>query len=192
MDLMNELNGLLKQYTGAQATEAPESVHEDFDQVAEAAPQPAVADGLAEAFRSDQTPDFGQMTANLYNNSNPQQQAGLLNTILKYAGPAILSHFTSGGGAAGSASGGGGGGGGLSDLINIFKGGGQQEVTPEQAQQISPETVEQIAAQAQKHDPSIIDKVSGFYAQHPTLVKALGTAALTIVLSKMAKSQFGS
>jgi hypothetical protein len=190
MDLMNELSGLLKQYTGAQATEAPESVHDDFDQVAEAAPQPAVADGLAEAFRSDQTPDFGQMTANLYNNSNPQQQAGLLNTILKYAGPAILSHFTSGGGAGSSASG--GGGGGLSDLINIFKGGGQQEVTPEQAQQIPPETVEQIAAQAQKHDPSIIDKVSGFYAQHPTLVKALGTAALTIVLSKMAKSQFGS
>src|SRR5947208_12350909 len=114
MDLMNELSGLLKQYTGAQATEAPESVHDDFDQVAQAAPQPAVADGLAEAFRSDQTPDFGQMTANLYNNSNPQQQAGLLNMILKHAGPAILSHFTSGGGASTPT-----GGGGLSDLINI-------------------------------------------------------------------------
>src|SRR4051812_47968740 len=125
MDLMDELSGLLKQYTGAEATEAPDTVHDDFDQVAQAAPQPAVADGLAEAFRSDQTPAFGQMTANLFNNSNPQQQAGLLNMILKYAGPAILSHFTSGGAAGSNA----GSGGGLSDLINIFKGGGQQEVT---------------------------------------------------------------
>lgn len=188
MDLMNELSGLLKQYTGAQADAAPETVHDDFNQVVQAAPQPAVADGLSEAFRSDQTPDFGQMTAKLYNNSNPQQQAGLLNTLLKYAGPTILSHLTGGGAASGSA---GSGGGGLSDLINIFKGGGQQEITPEQAQQIPPETVEQIAAQAQKHDPSIIDTVSNFYAQHPTLVKTLGTAALTIILSKMAKSQFG-
>jgi len=190
MDLMNELNGLLKQYTGAETNAAPDTVHDDFDQVAQAAPQPAVADGLAEAFRSDQTPEFGQMTANLFNNSNPQQQAGLLNTILKYAGPAILSHLTGGGGASSSA-GGSGGGGGLSDLINIFKGGGQQEITPEQAQQIPPEKVEQIAAQAQQHDPSIIDRVSEFYAAHPTLVKTLGTAALTIMLSKIAKSQFG-
>ncbi|HEX8890603.1 MAG TPA: hypothetical protein VF779_15730 [Pyrinomonadaceae bacterium] len=190
MDLMDELNGLLKQYTGTQPDNAPGTVHDDFDQVAQAAPQPAVADGLAEAFRSDQTPEFGQMTAKLFNNSNPQQQAGLLNTILKYAGPAILSHLT-GGGGAGSSSSAGSGGGGLSDLINIFKGGGQQEVTPEQAQQIPPETVEQIAAQAQQHDPSIIDRVSDFYAAHPTLVKTLGTAALTIMLSRIAKSQFG-
>lgn len=188
MSLMDELSGLLQQYTGAQAGEAPDTVHDDFDQVAQAAPQPAVADGLAEAFRSDQTPDFGKMTANLFSNSDPQQQAGLLNTILSKAGPAILSHFTGGGGASSS-----GGGGGLSDLINMFRGGGggQPAVTPEQAQQIPPEAVEQIAAQAQKHDPSIIDRVSDFYAQHPTLVKALGTAALTVVLSKMAKSQFG-
>jgi len=187
MDLMKELSGLLQQYTGADPGQAPDTVHDDFDEVARAAPQPALADGLAEAFRSDQTPDFGQMTANLFSNSNPQQRAGLLNTILKYAGPSILSHFTSGGGGTGGST----GGGGLSDLINIFRGGQQQEVTPEQAQQIPPEAVEQVAAQAQKQDPSIIDRVSDFYSEHPTLVKALGTAALTIALSRIAKSQFG-
>ena len=106
MDLMKELSGLLQQYTGAEPGQAPDTVHDDFDQVAQAAPQPALADGLAEAFRSDQTPDFGQMTANLYSNSNPQQQAGLLNTILKYAGPSILSHFTSGRGGTGGSTGG--------------------------------------------------------------------------------------
>jgi hypothetical protein len=184
MDLMKELSGLLEQYNGAQPDQAPDTIDDDFNQVAQAAPQPALADGLAAAFRSDQTPEFGQMTANLFSNSNPQQQAGLLNTILKYAGPAILGRVMSGGGGSSA-----GGGGGLSDLINIFKG-GQQEITPEQAEQIPPEAVQQVAEQAQQHDPSIIDKISDFYAEHPTLVKTLGTAALTIALSKIAQRQF--
>src|ERR1044071_1066231 len=186
MDLMKELSGLLQQYQGAEPTQAPDTIDDDFDQVAQAAPQPALSDGLAAAFRSEQTPEFGQMTANLFNNSNPQQQAGLLNTILKYAGPAILGRIMSGGGGGGATA---GGGGGLSDLINIFKG-GQQEVTPEQAEQIPPEAVQQAAEEAQKHDPSIIDKISDFYAEHPTLVKSLGAAALTIALSKIANRQF--
>ncbi len=187
MDLMKELGGLLQQYQGAEPTQAPDTIDDDFDQVAQAAPQPALSDGLAAAFRSEQTPEFGQMTANLFNNSNPQQQAGLLNTILKYAGPAILGRIMSGGGGGGATA---GGGGGLSDLINIFKGGGQQELTPEQARQIPPEAVQQVADEAQKHDPSIIDKISDFYSEHPTLVKSLGAAALTIALSKIANRQF--
>jgi len=185
MDLMKELSGLLQQYQGAEPNQAPDTIDDDFDQVAQAAPQPAISDGLAAAFRSDQTPEFGQMTANLFNNSNPQQQAGLLNMLLRYAGPAILSRITGGGGGAAT-----GGGGGLSDLINVFRG-GQQEVTPEQAQQIPPEAVQEIADKAQKEDPSIIDRISDFYAEHPTLVKSLGAAALTIALSKIAKRQFG-
>lgn len=184
MDLMKELGGLLQQYQGAQPDQAPDTIDDDFDQIAQAAPQPAIADGLAAAFRDDRTPEFGQMTANLFNNSNPQQQAGLLNTLLRYAGPAILGRVMSGGGAGGA------GGGGLSDLINIFKGGGQQEVTPEIAGQIPPEAVQQVAEQAQKQDPTIIDRISDFYAEHPTLVKTLGTAALTIALSKIAQRQF--
>lgn len=186
MDIMKELGGLLQQYQGVEPNQAPETVDDDFDQIAQAAPQPALSDGLAAAFRSDQTPEFGQMTANLFNNSNPQQQAGLLNTILKYAGPAILGKLA-GGGGGGTGS---GGGGGISDLINMFRGGGQQEVTPEQAGQIPPEAVQQVADEAQKHDPSIIDRISDFYAEHPMLVKTLGTAALTIALSKIANRQF--
>jgi hypothetical protein len=187
MDLMKELGGLLQQYQGAEPNQAPDTIDDDFDQVAQAAPQPALSDGLAAAFRSEQTPEFGQMTANLFNNSNPQQQAGLLNNILKYAGPAILGRVLSGGGGGGASA---GGGGGLSDLINMFRGGGQQELTPEQAGQIPPEAVQQVAEEAQKHDPSIIDKISDFYAEHPTLVKSLGAAALTIALSKIANRQF--
>jgi hypothetical protein len=186
MDWMNQLGGILQQYNGAQPNQAPDTVDDDFDQLAQNAPPSALADGLAAAFRSEQTPDFGQMAANLYSNSGGQQQASILNTLLRAAGPAILSQVLSRGGNTGGA--GSGGGGGLGGIIDLLRG-GQQEVTPEQAAQIPPEAVAQIAQQAEQKDPSIIDRVSDFYAEHPTLIKTLGAAALTIALAKIAQRQ---
>jgi hypothetical protein len=47
---------------------------------------------------------------------------------------------------------------------------------------VTPEQVQTIATHAQTRNPSIVDEVSGFYAQHPQVVKALGGLALTIAL----------
>lgn len=189
MDWMNQLGGILQQYTGAQPDQAPDTVDDDFDQLAQNAPPAALSDGLAAAFRSEQTPEFGQMAANLFSNSGGQQQAGILNTLLRAAGPTIISQVLSrmgnSGGGGSSSSGGGGGLGGILEMLR----GGQQEVTPEQAAQIPPEAVQEIAQQAHDKDPSIIDRVSDFYAEHPTLVKSLGAAALTIALAQIAKRQ---
>ena len=177
MGWMDQIGGLLQQYTGANAGQAQDTVHDDFDQLAQHAPSSALADGLAAAFRSDQTPAFGQMAAQLFSNANGQQRAGLLNTLISAAGPAIAAQLLSRGGASG-----------LAGLL----GGGHTQVTPEQAAQVSPEAVEQLAAHAEQRDPSVIDQVSNFYSQHPTLVKSLGAAALTIALAKIAESQYGS
>lgn len=78
---------------------------------------------------------------------------------------------------------------GLSGVFDLLTKGQQTQITPEQADQIPPEAVEEIAAQAEKKDPSVIDQVSNFYAEHPTLVKTLGAAALTIALSQIARRQ---
>ena len=67
--------------------------------------------------------------------------------------------------------------------------GGAKTIHPEQAQNVSPELVQQMATHAEKADPSIVDRASAFYAQHPTLVKTLGAAALSIIMSKMAQGQ---
>jgi len=182
MDWMNQLSGILQQYTGTAATPARSDVHDDFDQIANSAPPSAVADGLAAAFRSEQTPEFGQMAAQLFSNSSGQQRAGILNTLIRAAGPVIVSQILSRQG---------GSGGGLSNLIGLLTGGQQAEVTPEQAEQIPAEAVQEIAAQAEKKDPSVIDQVSNFYAEHPTLVKTLGAAALAIALSQIGKRQTG-
>jgi hypothetical protein len=68
-------------------------------------------------------------------------------------------------------------------------GAGNTQLTPEQAQQLSPEAVQQLAAHAEKTNPSVIDSISNFYAQHTTLVKTLGGAALTVALAKVAERQ---
>jgi len=108
---------------------------------------------------------------NLFSQSTGDQKAGMLNHLLASVGPGILTQL--GGGAA------------LSGLL----GGMGNEVTPEQAQKISPDLVQQLAAHAEKTDPSIVDKASAFYAQHATLVKTLGGAALSIALAKVAERQ---
>jgi hypothetical protein len=48
--------------------------------------------------------------------------------------------------------------------------------------------VEALTSHAQTQDPSIIDRVSAIYAQHPVLIKSLGAAALTIAMKKIADS----
>jgi hypothetical protein len=57
MALSDFLN-VIQQYSGASVSSPPASTQEDFSKVAETASQPHLAGGLAEAFRSDQTPAF--------------------------------------------------------------------------------------------------------------------------------------
>jgi hypothetical protein len=176
MDWLNQISGMLQQYQGGNTAQTPQTVNEDFDQLTQAAPQPAVADGLAEAFRSDQTPPFGQMLGQLFNQSNGHQRASILNTLISTLGPTVMAQILSRTGGSG--------------LAGILSG-GQREVTPEQAAEIPVEAVQQAANEAETKDPSVIDMISNVYAQHPDLIKTLGGAALTIALAKIASRQYG-
>ncbi len=73
---------------------------------------------------------------------------------------------------------------GLGGLGSLLAGG---NVTPEQANQVTPGQVQQMAEHAQRQNSSIVDEVSSFYAQHPQVVKAAGGLALTIALQHMLK-----
>jgi hypothetical protein len=169
MGILDSINDLLKKYSGGAQNTADAAEH--FDQVAQAAPQGVMAEGLAALFRSDQTPAFGNLVGSLFSQSNGEQKAGVLNQLLASVGPGVLTQLV--------------GGGALASLL----GGAGREITPDQAQKISPELVQQLAAHAEKTDPSIVDKASAFYAQHTTLVKTLGGAALSIALAKVAERQ---
>jgi hypothetical protein len=72
----------------------------------------------------------------------------------------------------------------LANIVGALAGG--QQVTPEMADQVSADEVKALAEQAEQQDPSIIDTISNFYSEHPTLVKTLGAAALAIALNQIA------
>jgi len=164
------LNGLLQQYLGRGADQPQSNAADHYEQVAQNASPDLVSKGLSEAFRSDQTPPFSQMVGQMFNQANPQQQAGMLNQLLSGLGPGALAAITSSG-ALGS----------LGSLL-----GGGNAVSPQQASQLSPDQVQQIAEHAQQHNPGVVDQMSDFYARHSGLVKTLGGAALTIALAKIA------
>ncbi len=159
---------ILNQYVGQDQPTPAATQH--FGEVAQQAPQAVVSSGLAEAFRSDQTPPFGEMVGHLFGNSNPQQRAGLLTQLVSGLGAGLL------GGAAG---------GPLGSLVRSL--GAGSTVTTEQAATVTPEQVQQAATHAAQQNPGIVERVSDFYAQHPTLVQTLGSAALTVALAKMAQ-----
>lgn len=159
---------LLQKYAGGQSA-AGSDVQQDFEKVASTASSDHVAGGLAEAFKSDQTPPFAEMVAKLFSQSNGEQRAGLINQLLGSAGGGGLSSLLPSGMAG--------------QLTNLL--GGQSQITPEDAGKVSPEDVQKLAETAHQNNPSIIDTVSQFYSQHPGLVKTLGAGALALVMARM-------
>lgn len=172
-----DLGGLLQQYLGNNAQpQYREQATDDFQQMAQHAPPEMVEQGIAEAFRSDQTPPFPQMVGELFGNSNSHQQAGMLNQLLG-GNPGLLGAL----GGSGIL------GGLLGGLLNRQNDQQSVNITPEQASQLTPEQVQQLAQQAEQENPGIIDKMGSFYAAHPGLVNTIGSAALSIALAKIAQ-----
>ena len=164
---MGGLGDLLQKISSGNA--AP---HEQFDQVAQAAPQSSLAAGIASALGSGGTGQFAQMATQLFANGNGDQKSTMINSLLATAGPALLAQL-----------GGSGAGGGLASLL----GGGGTSVTPEQAANISPQAVQELAAKVHQTDPSIVDKLGEAYSAHPDLFKTLGAAAMSIAVAKVAE-----
>jgi hypothetical protein len=160
-EIMNRYRGM-----GAGTAAAPADPHQDYREIAQTAPREVMADALSHTFRSDQTPNFSDMVASLFRESDPNQRAGLLSHLLTAASPAVLSRIP---------------------VLRDLAGGASQGVSAEAANQVSAEQVQQIAQNAQQNNPSIVDRVSGFYAQHPDVVKALGGTAIAIAIQHIVR-----
>lgn len=160
---MNVLD-ILKAYA-----DRPTDTQEDFDDVARSVPASTLGDGLAQAFKSERTPDFGNMVSSLFGGSNSQQRRGLLGQLISSLAPTVLSSFA--GGVFGK----------------MASAQGRPEVDAAQVDALSADQVRDLAAAAQKHDPSVMDRVGSYYAEHPEVVKILGGAALAVALGQIAQ-----
>lgn len=161
---------ILKEHTDSSAAPLANAA-EHFDTVAQQATPQQLGSGIAAAFRSDATPPFGQTIGSLFGQSNPEQKASVLNHLVEALGPSAAAA----------------GGGVLQRLMGLS--GASGPISPAQASQVSAADVSAIATHAEQQNGSIIDKLGSFYAQHPTLVKTLGVAALSAVMSHMSKQR---
>jgi hypothetical protein len=185
MDWMKSLGSMLDRYSDDVRPDAvPDTVDDDFDQLATAAPPEALSEGLAAAFRSDHTPEFPQMASQMFGQASGAQRANILRTLMQVAGPLVLQQVLA---RRRAASPGAADGGGLGGILDKVLGRNQSQVTPEDADAIDPQTVEELAREAEKKDPSIIDRLSRVYAEQPQLLKTLGGIALAVALGRLAQ-----
>lgn len=165
-----DLGNLLQKYLNIRPDQPSTDAASHFDEVARQASPDVMRQGIADALRSDDTPPLGQMVSEMFAKASPQEQAGMLNQILGSVSPGVLASL---------------GGGALAGIAGQA-GRANTQLTPQQASQISPQQVQDLANRAEQDSPDIFDKLGNFYAEHPDLVKTLGSAALTIALAKMA------
>jgi hypothetical protein len=151
MSIFDQMGGILNQYSSGN-TPPPEQATGHFQQIATQSPRSQLGGLLTNIFQSPETGTFGDNVSQMYGQSNPQQRAGILGTLLHGVGPEILSRFG----------------------LPTFASGTPGQVSADKAQQISPEDVKHIANHAQQQNPGIVQQVGEFYSQHPQLVQALG------------------
>jgi hypothetical protein len=163
------LMDVLGRYGQTQERIPTPQVMADFDSVASEAPPEILGEGLEDAFNSDVTPPFEQMVGQLYDRSDPQVRAGLLNEILGSAGGAASAGLAAG------------------PLGAILRRMGQGQATADDTRDVGVHEVEVAAREAAKHNPGIIARISRFYARHPQLVQNLGQAAIAIAMNGMAR-----
>lgn len=156
MGLMDMLNQALGNQQGAP----------QFSDIAQSAPNDALAKGLSAAFASDQTPAIGNMVSQLFGQSSGAQQAGMLNQLLGTLGPGLMA------GLAGGA------------LAGVMRP-GQTQITPDQAAKLTPQQVQDVVNHASDVHPGVADQLGAFYAQHRSLINTLGGVAATVAMMKM-------
>ena len=155
------LMDILSQYANR-----PTSTETDFDEVTPQLSPEVLGDGIAHAFRSDKTPAFGDMVSQMFGGSNPSLRAGLLNQLIGSVGPALLGK--------------------LGAMFGNRGAGAPATFSESDAERVTPAQVREMAQEAEKADPGVMDQIGNFYAKHPEVVKVLGGAALAIALGRIA------
>ncbi len=160
MDWINQVRGILGKYVDAQHVADASSVQRDFDELMKRAPREAIVQALAATFRDPGTGTFAGHVAHLYRESKNPEKAGLLHQLLRFA-PKEASD----------------------QLLDFMP--RTREITPEEAAQVPPERVARLAGEAEKKDPSVVDRIGEYYAGHPNLVKTLSVGTLTTAIRSM-------
>jgi hypothetical protein len=165
--VLDDLSGILKQYSGSGTANPGPAVADHFDQVSSAVPASTLAEGVAHALNTTSAgAGLGKTISQTYAQSTGDQKAGILNTLVASVGAMSASRVL---------------GSGAAQALNTGS-----PLSAQHAQQVSPTMVQQLTDQAAQSDNSVVNRMSAFYAQHPALVKGLGASAMALVMSRLA------
>ena len=164
------MSDILGRYADGPPKRPHSGIEHDFEEIAHEAGPGTLEEGIAEAFRSSDTPPFDEMVALLFERSDPHTRAGLLDNLLAGLPTGALA-------STGSSV--------LSDVLRRYAAGAR--VAPDKAAQVDPEHVSEAVRQARRQNPGVLERVSRFYARHPDLIRTLGNEAMAVALARMAR-----
>ncbi len=141
-------------------------VHRDFDDVARKAPRSALAQSLAAAFRAEQTPGFSRSLAHIFPMADPRQRAEILGRLLTIAPGSVRG-----------------------DLAGLFS--VNRDVRPEDTEDLPADLILRVAEEARHKDEGIVDRISDYLADYPTLLKNLDVATLATAMADIGERLAG-
>ncbi len=156
MAIVDQIGNILRQYQGG-ATPDREQVRAHYDEIANAVPQDELASVIGPAVGELDTSHVERKIEQSAQQMTPTQRGSFLGTLL--------------GGLGGA-------GGGLAGILGSL--GASPEIASDPSR-ATPQDIGKVAGYAKENQPDLFHKAMGFYAQHPTLVKVLGTMAIASI-----------
>lgn len=174
MNRENDVSAVLQQYTAETGVHSVQKVEQDFVAVAQHVPAEHVTTGLAEAMHSEQTPPFEDMVGDSFERGSDELRAAMLKRLIDGASPAVVKPLIDDG-----------------LLPRAANGSGHPAVPVDNGlvQNLDTEVVRRLAREAAQENPSVIDRMSEFFAVDPDAGRTLGGAALSVALNKIAEAR---
>ncbi|MDQ2870083.1 MAG: hypothetical protein M3S32_05030 [Acidobacteriota bacterium] len=162
MAIVDQIGNILSQYTG-NSTPDRDQARAHYDEIANAYPQEELASVIGPAVGQLDTPHLERKIEQSAEQMTPSQRGSFLGTLL----------------------GGLGSGANLTGILGSLGASPSVAADPATA---TPQDVARVATYAKENQPDLFHKAMGFYAQHPTLVKVLGTMAIASIARNLSAS----
>ena len=161
MAFLDQIGGLLEQYASGGDNVTRDQAHTDYDRIANAVPPNILGSIIGPALSSLGGPQVEERIRNSAQEMTPDTRGKFLQSLLTSA--------TEHGINVGSV---------LSQL-------GIDSAVQTQPNQASADDVARVAAQLHQSHPGAFNQAMTFFSQHPTLVKVLGTLAITKIAQQL-------
>ncbi|HZS10374.1 MAG TPA: hypothetical protein VFD58_36430 [Blastocatellia bacterium] len=168
MNWQNAIGGLLEQYASGSGAASRQEARDHYDQISSAVPTDVLGQLIGPALASLGSQQVSERVYNSATEMSPDQRGSLVGTLLQGLGSSV--------GAAA-----------LPALLGQL---GVNRSVIDDPTNASPDDVAKLATHAHENDPSLFERAMSFYAEHPTLVKVLGTMAVAAIARNLsARSQ---